>query len=408
MLTIRAHIHSPATLQGSLWRAAQALGFPVAVWRLPRTETVHVLVDLSGGPTQTPLDLEELSRGFAFCPFGGPPGEKGLFLKAHLHYIFRPEGWEEDGHLVPAELRGAQSRFETLVVQYAADGETSKPDQPVDADGYVCCADEERRFKAAVAEAVRAIDRGRFQKVVLSRQKRIALPAGLDRVRTYLRLCRYYPQAFVSLVSVPGKGTWMGASPEVLISVDKHQVFRTMALAGTQPYQPEVPLSDVSWTQKEIEEQALVSRYIINCFKQIRLREFEEDGPKTVVAGNLLHLRTDFRVDMRATGFPQLGTVMLRLLHPTSAVCGMPKEPALQFIREQEGYDRAFYSGFLGPVHIGDETHLYVNLRCTQLLEGGAILYAGAGITANSVPEKEWRETELKCQTMYRVLGAAN
>jgi isochorismate synthase len=200
----------------------------------------------------------------------------------------------------------------------------------------------------------------------------------------------------------------MGASPEILISVDKHEVFRTVALAGTQSNLPEVPLSQVAWTQKEIEEQALVSRYIINCFKQIRLREFEEEGPKTVVAGNLLHLRTDFRVDMKATGFPQLGTVMLRLLHPTSAVCGMPKEAALQFILEHEGYDRAFYSGFLGPVNMGGETHLYVNLRCTQWLETEAVLYAGAGITANSVPEKEWRETELKCQTMYRVLGAGD
>jgi isochorismate synthase len=408
VLTIHAHIHSPTTLQGSLWRAAQALGLPVAVWRLPRTEAVHVLVDLSGEPIQTPLDLEELSQGFAFCPFEGPPGENALFLKAHLHYIFRPDGWQEDVLPVPAELRGTQSRFETLVEQYASDGEQLNAEEPVGPNGYVRDGDEERRFKTSVAEAVRAIERGRFQKVVLSRQKRIALPAGLDRVRTYLRLCRYYPQAFVSLVSLPGKGTWMGASPEILISVDKHQVFRTMALAGTQAYRPEVPLSQVAWTQKEIEEQALVSRYIINCFKQIRLREFEEDGPKTVVAGNLLHLRTDFRVDMQATNFPQLGTVMLRLLHPTSAVCGMPKEAALQFIGEHEGYDRAFYSGFLGPVHIGAETHLYVNLRCTQLLEGGAILYAGAGVTASSVPDKEWRETELKCQTMYRVLGAAD
>ena len=47
----------------------------------------------------------------------------------------------------------------------------------------------------------------------------------------------------------------------------------------------------------------MVSRYIINCFKKIRLREFEEIGPKTVAAGNLLHLRTDFQVDMAATNF---------------------------------------------------------------------------------------------------------
>jgi isochorismate synthase len=264
----------------------------------------------------------------------------------------------------------------------------------------------ENHFRTAVDRAVAAIREGRFQKVVLSRQKKVPLPKDFDQMQTYLRLCRHYPLAFVSLVSVPGHGTWMGASPEILVSVDRLRIFRTMALAGTQPYLPDVAPSQVAWTQKEIEEQALVSRYIINCFKQIRLREFEEDGPKTVVAGNLMHLRTDFQVDTQATGFPQLGTVMLGLLHPTSAVCGMPKEAALHFIRENEGYDRAFYSGYLGPVNLEGESHLYVNLRCSQWLENGALLYAGAGITANSVAEKEWRETELKCQTMYQVLGA--
>jgi isochorismate synthase len=162
--------------------------------------------------------------------------------------------------------------------------------------------------------------------------------------------------------------------------------------------------SQAVWTQKEIEEQALVSRYIVNCFKKIRLREYEEVGPRTAIAGNLMHLRTDFTVDMQATNFPQLGTVMLELLHPTSAVCGMPKEPALAFIRAGEGFDRQFYSGYLGPVNIAGESHMFVNLRCVQLVAGKAILYAGAGITADSVPEKEWTETELKCQTLLQAL----
>ena len=76
--------------------------------------------------------------------------------------------------------------------------------------------------------------------------------------------------------------------------------------------------------QKDIEEQALVERYVISCFKKIRLREYDEHGPKTMIAGNVLHLKTEFEVDMVATNFPQLGSVMLNLLHPTSAVCGMP------------------------------------------------------------------------------------
>jgi isochorismate synthase len=182
-------------------------------------------------------------------------------------------------------------------------------------------------------------------------------------------------------------------------------VFRTIALAATQAYVPGTDIKAVAWTQKDIEEQALVERYIVNCFKEIRLREFDEHGPKTVIAGNVLHLKTEFNVDMDATSFPQLGTVMLRLLHPTSAVCGVPLEPSLAFIQSREGYDRQYYCGYLGPVNVNQAIHIFVNLRCAQLLEDQAILYAGAGITIDSIPEQEWTETQIKMNTMLDVLG---
>ncbi|UOQ71783.1 chorismate-binding protein [Hymenobacter cellulosilyticus] len=173
----------------------------------------------------------------------------------------------------------------------------------------------------------------------------------------------------MSLVSAPGAGTWLGASPEVLVEVDEQGVFRTMALAGTQALAPGALPQHAIWRQKEIEEQALVARYIVSCFKQLRLREYEETGPRTVVAGQLLHLRTDFAVNLRQVPFPTLGTDMLRLLHPTSAVGGMPKQAALSFLQEHEGYDRAYYSGFLGPVNLPQAgvSRLFVNLRCLQL-----------------------------------------
>lgn len=122
------------------------------------------------------------------------------------------------------------------------------------------------------------------------------------------------------------------------------------------------------------------------------------------MAGNLLHLRTDFRVNMKATGFPQLGSVMLELLHPTSAVCGMPRKEAHDFLQENEGFDRSFYAGFLGPVNIQDETSIYVNLRTASIRGNKAILYAGAGVTEESDPEKEWEETELKCQIIGKFI----
>src|SRR5690606_14602969 len=158
---------------------------------------------------------------------------------------------------------------------------------------------------------------------------------------------------------------------------------------------PAQAISQASWTQKEIEEQALVSRYIINCFKKIRLREYDEKGPKTVKAGNLMHLKTDFTVDTRSVNFPELATVMLELLHPTSAVCGMPRQPALEFIKNNEGFDRRLYSGYLGPVNLMGETNLFVNLRCMALKSDQATIYAGAGVTVDSDPEKEWQETEM-------------
>lgn len=164
-------------------------------------------------------------------------------------------------------------------------------------------------------------------------------------------------------------------------------------------------LKTVAWTQKEIEEQALVERYIISCFKKIRLREYDEHGPKTVVAGNLLHLRSDFTVDMKATNFPQLGSVMLQLLHPTSAVCGMPLEPALGFLKKNEDHDREFYAGFLGPVNFNNRVSLFVNLRCMQLRDDKALLYAGAGVTIDSVPEHEWEETEMKLNTLLNIIS---
>src|SRR5690606_8893876 len=229
-------------------------------------------------------------------------------------------------------------------------------------------------------------------KIVPSRTRTITLPGSFNVIESFLGLCRTYPSALISFVSIPGVGSWLGASPEVLVSVREKSIFKTVALAGTQPYQSGINIRSVSWTQKEIEEQALVGRYVISCFKKIRLREYDEYGPKTVVAGNLMHLKSEYTVDMKATNFPQIGSVMLDLLHPTSAVCGMPLEPALAFLDKVEAYDRGFFAGYLGPVNVDNDIHLFVNLRCMRLSGRTATLFAGAGVTIDSQPQKEWEE----------------
>ncbi len=376
-------------------------GLPVALWRLPGKR--HPYLMLGNGPaTHCPNpDLEELAPGFLAAPFLN-----------HADTLYMAAGFccqlqEREGKLLVDESNifvvDGTGLQETAVKSGGGTAPTRLPWHP--GRPFAGQTVARQHFCGSVAKAVAAIGQGRFQKTVLSRVGSVPLPTGFCPLETFRKMCAVYPAAFVSLVSLPGTGTWMGASPETLVSIDRQQVFRTVSLAGTQPAGRYASPAEASWRQKEIEEQALVSRYIINCFKKLRLREFEESGPRTVAAGSLLHLRTDFTADMKAVNFPQLGTAMLGLLHPTSAVCGMPKEPALAFIAAHEGYDRQLYSGYLGPVNTNGETHLYVNLRCMQLAGNNALVYAGAGITAESDPEQEWLETAAKMETMHRLLG---
>ena len=258
-------------------------------------------------------------------------------------------------------------------------------------------------FIQNVSDAIDSINKGAFKKVVIARRQEVLLSSSFNTVTKLYEMSKQYPFAFISYVSCPHVGSWIGATPEVLLSIREKRYFKTVSLAGTQLATNDGPKNAV-WTQKEIEEQALVTRYIIDCLKKIRLREYEDIGPRTVQAGNLFHLCTDFFIDMKETNFPELGNVMLELLHPTSAVCGMPKVEALDFIKQYEPFDRSLYSGFLGPVNIQDNTHLAVNLRCAKLNKASATLFAGVGITAASEPEKEWQETEIKFQTMSKVL----
>ncbi|RZK55973.1 MAG: isochorismate synthase [Hymenobacter sp.] len=384
--------------------AAGALrtGRPLAIWREPGGAHARILISRSLEDTYTglPPALDaQAPAGFAFFPFRDSDHNPALFLPADVQYdLAQPE--------VVSVSPAARALVPNLTAWLAL------PPLPALAWHYgpqpAPPATTEADYTQLVRTGVAAIEAKEVVKVVSSRVAHRPLPAGFDPLVAFAELCEKYARAFVSLVSVPGVGTWLGASPEVLAEVTAGGQFHTMALAGTQPLVPGVPPQAAIWRQKEIEEQALVARYIVSCFKQLRLREYHEAGPRTAVAGQLLHLRTDFEVDLKNVPSPaSLGTDMLRLLHPTSAVGGMPKAAALAFLSRYEGYDRAYYSGFLGPVNVvaPGASGLYVNLRCLQLRPTEAILYAGTGLTVDSDPAREWQETEMKLQTVGAILN---
>jgi isochorismate synthase len=390
--------HSEQNLIESIFQSAIEMNKSFAMWRIPNSSDNNVVIDLSGKAKATKIELENSAPGFAISPFINNGNKDSLFIHANLFYSSKEKTLVSSS---PHSNKEEEIFLEMLnkKIKFPSGQSSFFINQ------YKTIEKNKIQFSELVSKAINLISENKIKKVVLSRSKKIRLKTSFDLIETYTDLCNNYPNAFVSLVAIPEVGTWLGASPELLVCIDKNKIFKTSSLAGTQKAEKGLKLSESVWTQKEIEEQALVTRYIINCFKTIRLREYEEEGPYTIQAGDLIHLKTDLSVDMIKVNFPDLGTLMLDLLHPTSAVCGMPKVEAMEFIIEHEEVDRSFYSGFLGPVNIQEETHLFVNLRCAQILgDETAVLYAGAGITKDSEPEKEWLETEMKMKTMSTFL----
>ncbi|MCF0051487.1 chorismate-binding protein [Dyadobacter sp. LJ53] len=392
-----------------LWTASRQLGFPSALWRLPNKNEIQLLISIQEGIRKCQPELEKLSPGFVMSNFHWEKDEEVLFLEGDIILTFSGESILNDIQNNAGEEHPEVIKLVALANEISKDNQQESDDEAI-AIPELPDLDARARFQRTVELAVSAIRQNQFKKVVLSRTKDLSYCEKFQPAKAFCKLAKVYPHAFVSLVNLPDRNElWLGASPEALVRQDSAGTFRTMSLAGTQNARSEagelIPKFDIRWGEKEIEEQALVSRYIVECFKRIRLREYTETGPKTVLAGNLYHLRTDFEVDTTALNFPELASVMLKLLHPTSAVCGVPKLPSLKFLTDIEGYDRSFYSGFLGPAQVGGDTNLFVNLRTVRFKEGKATFFAGAGITEDSIPEREWEETEMKCDTLLRVIA---
>ncbi len=230
-------------------------------------------------------------------------------------------------------------------------------------------------------------------KVVLSRKEEVNVE-NMDIIDVFLKLLNQYTNAFVYMWYHPKIGLWMGASPETLLSV-KYKKFKTMALAGTKSFKGSL---NVSWGEKEKEEQQIVTDYIIN---QLVNFDISVSIPFTKKAGSLIHICTEIEGELINKN--QLEDIINKL-HPTPAVCGLPKNIAKNFIIENEDYNREFYTGYLGELNINAQSHLFVNLRCMQINKQNASLYIGGGITLESNPENEWVETVIKSEVMKRVL----
>ncbi len=246
---------------------------------------------------------------------------------------------------------------------------------------------DEETYKEWVEKSVASIKAGEVQKVVIARQKFIA--SNINPIDVFSKLTNDI-QAFVYLYCLNNGDIMIGASPEKLV-VQNNKSIAIDALGGTkQAY---------GYSKKEYVEHQQIVGYIENVLKAQNI-EYSQYPSVSLKAGRVEHLHTKFSASK-----PSFDNILkiVNALHPTPAVCGFPLNKAYKLITQIEDFDRKKYAGYLGILNEGN-IQLFVNLRCAEVYKNGYLLYAGAGLNELSVAEDEWRETEMKMQTISQFL----
>ena len=359
----------------SLQKILQENKIPFVSYRLPREKDIVTLVQSNGLPQEIDIENFDFSKaGFIVSPFCVSEQYKSYFLSPD--YIF----YNND---IPDEFLQKTSETRQFI-----DREENKT-----TDIKTTLVDE---YCANVRCAISEIKNGVLNKVMLSKVRVENLPDCFKPESFFASLCETYTDAMVYFLQIPNVGCWIGATPEPLLVFEDEKI-KTVSLAGTQKATGKA-IDEYTWTEKEIDEQAVVTDFIERTLKNAGVEKYEKTVTSNCQAGNLIHLKTEFQF-AKSVFFRRFHRLLLAL-HPTPSVGGMPQNKALNFILENEQHQRAYFSGFLGAININEKTGVYVNLRCLQLLENSAVFYAGAGITISSEAEAEWEETENKIETL--------
>ncbi|KJD34529.1 isochorismate synthase [Tamlana nanhaiensis] len=354
---------------------------PFVVYRKPNTDTVLGMLQYDDELHYTTHFTE---KGFVFSPFDAI--EKSVLIPSDASEVIETESHfsiSEDLKSTSESIRESEKTHHINLVE----------------------------------KSIEAIKNDAFKKVVVSRCESVNTD-NANPLTIFKRLVKNYPSAFAYCWYHPKVGLWLGATPETLMKIEGSN-FSIMALAGTQAYKN---TKEVVWQDKEKQEQQFVTDFIVANLKPwvnaINVSEVE-----TAKAGNLLHLKTMINARLK----PDVAlNKLIESMHPTPAVCGLPKAETKAFILENENYNREFYTGFLGELNFTtvkkprsgrrnienrayaipqNSTQLYVNLRCMQLKDNQALIYVGGGVTETSNAEKEWQETVFKTQTIKKVLS---
>ncbi len=327
-----------------------------AIWRMPEQQSCRAIFSRPEVLTNV-VNLDQRS-GFVIAPFDAMGGHPTLFFHGDAQPLIFPSPDDAPTCGVAGLWRADNGDFE-------------------------------RNFLAAREMLVG----GKLQKVVIASHEDLDRDIRPCAMPLFRRACDAYPDAFVALVALPNGDVWLMATPELLVSSHGMNV-QTMALAGT------LRADEKAWDEKNKREHAVVARFVeerlatkTDCLKI--------EGPETVKAGALSHLRTRFRARMlKGVSAWDVATA----LHPTPAMCGMPQDEARDAILSIESADREYFSGLAGVISHDGDADIYVTIRCVKMSPDGARLYSGVGLMPDSDVTAEAAEAAAKRLTIKRLI----
>ncbi|MCH8569266.1 MAG: isochorismate synthase [Balneolales bacterium] len=263
-------------------------------------------------------------------------------------------------------------------------------------------------WQKSIREAQSLMDEGHIQKIVLSRVQQLKLSGSQQATRILNQLRHEYPSCYTFMINPGGEAAFLGSTPERLISIRSNYIL-TEGLAGSisrgdSATEDAILEKKLLNSDKDLEEHRLVVEMIVR-----KLQRFSDDvnypaKPGIKKFSNVQHLYTPISAwtSNRYNPFS-----IIKYLHPTPAVGGVPTDEAISLIPRFEEYDRGWYAAPFGWINSKGRGEFVVAIRSGLLLENEALFFAGCGIVPDSDPVSEWEETNLKLIPMISAISHA-
>ncbi len=252
-------------------------------------------------------------------------------------------------------------------------------------------------YRSVVERGLELVEAGDLRKLVLAVRQQLLLAHPLDPLQLLAQLRQRQPGSCRFLWQRAEGPALLGASPERLLTVRQGQL-RSDALAGTAPVGPSAP--QLMQSDKDRREHELVVEAITAVLQQSGLNPRRPRHPRLARHGQLVHLHTPITAPLG----DQQPLALAAALHPTPAVAGLPRRPAMAALRSLEPFERGHYAAPIGWIDSEGDTELRVAIRSGSLQGRRLELTAGAGLVRGSAVERELAEVALKLGVLQQQL----